>query len=157
MNIRKAVASTLTAGLVRARKRASSPILRLLLLLTVPAHSEPARLLTHDGSAMTLSVNGDDLEISYLEVPAALREIGVASGTPLVRGHWDGKVLNGEAFAFSPGCPPIGYPVRGVVDFQGSLVVIGPGSGVMRRSHAGLERVPRSSGLTHRNRLHRCE
>lgn len=75
---------------------------------------------------MTLSVNGDDLEISYLEVPAALREIGVASGTPLVRGHWDGKVLNGEAFAFSPGCPPIGYPVRGVVDFQGSLVVIGP-------------------------------
>lgn len=75
---------------------------------------------------MTLSVSGDDLEISYLEVPPALRELGVVSGTPLVRGHWVGKVLNGEAFAFSPGCAPIAYPVRGMVDFAGSLLVIGP-------------------------------
>lgn len=105
---------------------AHAPMGVLLVLLTMPAHAEPARRLIHDGSAMTLSVNGDDLEISYLEVPPALREQGVTPGTLLVRGQWDGMIFTGQAYLFATGCPPIAYPVRGVVDRANSLVVIGP-------------------------------
>jgi hypothetical protein len=97
-----------------------------VLLALLPAHAEPARRLIHDGSPMTLSVTGDDLEISYLEVPAALREQGVTPGTPLVRGQWDGMIFTGQAFLFAAGCSPIAYPIRGVVDRANSLVVIGP-------------------------------
>jgi hypothetical protein len=98
----------------------------LALLLTMPARAQEPRLMSYDGTAMTLSVTGNELEIAYLEVPVALRELGVASGAPLVRGHWEGLMLVGEAYAFAPGCAPMPYPVRAVVDLSGSLVVIGP-------------------------------
>lgn len=75
---------------------------------------------------MAFNQTADGIEIIYVEVPPALRDAGVTTGTTLVRGKWDDTVLVGEAFAFHKGCPPIAYPVRGVVDRSGALIVIGP-------------------------------
>ena len=92
------------------------------------ARAEPAPMLvTHDGLSMTVSrTGGEDIEIAYVEVPPALREIGVSSGAVLLRGTWENTVLVGEAFAFAKDCAPIPYKVRGIVDQSGALVVVGP-------------------------------
>jgi len=89
------------------------------------------RKIIHDGVEMTLTVEGDNLIIAYTEPPPALREIGVTSGQVLVSGTWtkrDPGALVGHAYMFSPSCPgtAIQYDVRGVVDANGSLVIIGP-------------------------------
>lgn len=82
----------------------------------------------HDGSQMRLTISPADqtLELRYTDPPAQLREIGVAPDTVLVRGHWVGAVLEGEAFVFSSNCQPIPYPVRGLVDLNSALVILGP-------------------------------
>jgi hypothetical protein len=90
------------------------------------AHAEPARLVVHDGLTLALSHTGDGIEISYIDVPAVLRELGVQSGQVVVRGKWDDTILVGEAFVFARGCAPIAYPIRGVVDRSGALILIGP-------------------------------
>ena len=84
--------------------------------------------LTYDGAAMTLTrLAPNGLKISYAEVPAALRELGVVEGTVLLQGQWDDDyVLEGEAFMFAPGCAPIPYPIRAVVTVARTLLVIGP-------------------------------
>jgi hypothetical protein len=96
------------------------------IALASSAQAEPARLLRHDNTSMTLSRTANGIEISYAEIPPALRELGVGTGTVLVRGKWDDTILVGEAFTFQKGCPPISYPIRGVIDRSGALIVIGP-------------------------------
>lgn len=101
----------------------------VLLCAIVTAHAEEARKVTHDGAEMTLTKFGDNgLEIAYgIDIPAPLRELGVMTGTVLVRGNWDDKTLVGEAWAFSPDCKAgVSYPVLGVVDYDSTLVVFGP-------------------------------
>jgi hypothetical protein len=75
-----------------------------------------------------MTKSGDSgLEIAYsTAVPAELRELGVTAGTMLVKGQWEDKILVGEAWAFSPECKSVSYPILGVVDYGGALVVFGP-------------------------------
>jgi hypothetical protein len=94
------------------------------LLCATCAHA--ARTLTYDGSAMGMNNSGDEIEIVYTEVPPMLRELGVVPGQRLLHGKWEDTILVGEAYAFAKGCAPIAYPVRGVVDRSGALIVIGP-------------------------------
>ena len=100
----------------------------------------------HDGAQMRLVVSPADqtLELRYTDPPAQLREIGVAPDTVLVRGHWENTVLVGEAFVFSPNCQPIAYPVRGIVDLNSVLVVMGP----IPIRHPGLRGRPARSGMS---------
>lgn len=97
-----------------------------MLVSMALAQAEPARRVMHDGIAMAMSRTTAGIEISYIEVPADLRELGVKSGAVLVRGQWDDTVLIGDAFMFARDCAPIAYPIRGVVDRSGALVIIGP-------------------------------
>ena len=85
-------------------------------------------ILVHDGAAMTLTrLPPNGIQIRYVDVPAALRELGVVEGTVLLQGQWDDDyMLEGEAFVFAPGCAPIAYPIRGVVTVARSLLVVGP-------------------------------
>jgi hypothetical protein len=100
----------------------------LLLCGVLSAQAEEARKVTLDGVEMSMTRAGDNgLEIAYgTDVPVALREVGVTTGSLLVRGSWEAGVLIGEAFAFAKDCAPIAYAIRGVVDYGGSLVIIGP-------------------------------
>ena len=95
-------------------------------LLIGPAAAEEARVF-HDNMELK-AIGGQDnkLEISFIDpLPPALREIGVTAGQVLVRGRWVDNILEGAAFVFGPGCARE-YPVRGVVDVVGDLIVIGP-------------------------------
>src|SRR5215831_2211932 len=108
--------------------RGTTVVIALCLATTAQAEEATMRKVIHDGTDMTLRVNGDDLSIAYLEPPAQLREIGVENGQVLVAGTWtrrDPRVLIGHAYAFAPGCVPLEYEIRGVVDQNGSLVVLG--------------------------------
>jgi hypothetical protein len=105
-------------------------LIALLLLMTI-AHAEEVKRLqvTHESEPMTLVVQPDStIEISYITLPPLLREVGVKPGQILVQGKWTDRdnVLEGQAYAFVHGCEPIPYPVRGVVNQTGVLVVIGP-------------------------------
>jgi hypothetical protein len=109
--------------------------MKLKTLLTVAAlttaaaaasHAATPRTLTHDGTSMAMSNTDDEIEIIYSEVPPALRELGVVPGTRLLHGKWEDTILVGTAYVFAKGCAPIAYPVRGVVDRSGALIVIGP-------------------------------
>jgi hypothetical protein len=104
-----------------------APIVVALCLVTVPVRAEE-RKVVHDGTEMNLTVSGDDLTIAYGTPPTELREIGVVDGQVLLQGTWTRRdsVLVGTAYAFAPNCPPISYSIRGVVDYNGALVVIGP-------------------------------
>jgi hypothetical protein len=76
---------------------------------------------------LTKATNGQGIEIAFgADVPPALRELGVTTGTMLVRGQWEDDVLIGEAYAFSKDCKPISYAIRGVVAYGGTLIVFGP-------------------------------
>jgi len=97
--------------------------------LVTSAHAQEARKVLYDGVEMQMTVSEDALTIAYKEPPAQLREIGVADGQILVEGTWTRRepgILVGNAYAFKQGCPPIRYDVRGIVDYNGALVVIGP-------------------------------
>ena len=102
-------------------------LILLLCTLASVALAEEARTVIHDGTVMMLSRVGDGLEIAYgADVPPELRELGVTAGTLLVRGKWNEDVLVGEAYAFSPECKSIAYPIRGIIDRGGALIVVGP-------------------------------
>lgn len=98
----------------------------LLLVLCSGAASAQDRPVTYDGEPMTASVHGDSIEIRYVNPPVGLRELGVTPGTVLVRGQWEEGIFTGDAFIFAPACPPVGYPVRGMIDNNGALLVLGP-------------------------------
>ena len=96
------------------------------LLCATCAHAATPRTLTYDGAAMGMNNSGDEIEIIYSEVPPMLRELGVVPGQRLLHGKWEDTILVGEAYAFAKGCAPMAYPIRGVVDRSGALIVIGP-------------------------------
>jgi hypothetical protein len=100
----------------------------LLLLLASVAHAEEARKVWHDATEMVLRRADDNgIEIAYgADVPQALREIGVTTGTMLIKGQWEDDILIGQAWAFSKDCGPISYAIRGVVTYGGALIVFGP-------------------------------
>jgi hypothetical protein len=114
------------------RSRSSGSIVEAIALLIVLASSsgagaEERRPVTYDGSPMRVVVSDDaGLELRYIDPPALLREIGVKPDAVLVKGHWERDTLVGEAFVFPPGCPPIAYPIRGLVDAFAALVILGP-------------------------------
>jgi hypothetical protein len=97
-----------------------------LLFPSLVLAEQAQRRVTFGGATFALTVLNGGLEISYLEPPAMLREIGVTSGTLLARGRWRGETLEGDAFVFGQGCSPIAYPIRGVIESGGALVIIGP-------------------------------
>ena len=109
--------------------------LLLLVLWPAAALAQERRALL-DGAPMVVTVDGDSIEVRYAEPGAALRELGVTPATPLVRGRWVGGIFTGEAFVFAPRCPPIGYPVRGMVDSGGALLVLGPAPSAVKDCRA---------------------
>jgi hypothetical protein len=97
----------------------------LLIAISTSAHAaapEP-RIVTHNGSVMTLQVLGDDIEIRYL-VPRP--GLGVAPNTLLLSGRWNGPVLNATAVVFAGPCGAFPYAVTGGIDGFGNLVLEGP-------------------------------
>lgn len=100
----------------------------VLLLLVTSAHAEAiSRTVMHEGATYGLDVVDQKLTITFLEPPADLREFGAARGMILLQGKWSPMgVLEAEAYAFAAGCAPIPYPVRGIIDQAGQLIVIGP-------------------------------
>lgn len=98
-----------------------------LIMWTMAVQAEEARKVIHDGTEMAMTKTADGLEIVYgADIPAELRELGVTPGTMLIRGRWEESTLVGEAWAFSADCKSVAYPVFGVVDNAGALVVFGP-------------------------------
>jgi hypothetical protein len=97
-----------------------------LCLLATPCAAQETRHALYDGTTLAVVAGDNTLELRYIVPPAILRELGVEVGTPLVRGRWDGPVFTGDAFMFTKDCPPIAYPVRGMIDLAGAFVVIGP-------------------------------
>jgi hypothetical protein len=95
-------------------------------LCLAPCHADELRVF-YDAIEMKAITQQQDrtLQIQFIDPPVTLREIGVAAGQPLVRGKWVEDVFEGVAIVYGPGCARE-YPVRGVVDQLGDLVVIGP-------------------------------
>jgi hypothetical protein len=98
-----------------------------VLLLVAAAHAQTAHTVMHEGATYAIDVADQVLTITFLEPPADLRELGAVRGGLLVKGKWTPYgVLEGDAYAFAPSCPPIAYPVRGIVNQASELIVIGP-------------------------------
>ena len=110
-------------------------LLLMFALWSVAASAQERRVIL-DGEQMTATVTGDRIEIRYVSPPVALRELGVTPDTLLVRGQWEGGIFIGEAFVFAPACPPLAYPVRGMVDQVGNLLVLGPAPSAIKDCQA---------------------
>ena len=79
-----------------------------------------------DGVALTITANGDHLDILYIDPPVLLREAGAKKDSPVLSGEWVQGVLVGDAYVYAPNCGAISYPIRGVVDAFDNLVIVGP-------------------------------
>lgn len=88
------------------------------------AQRESAVML--DGDLVTVIATGDRLEVLYIEPPVLLREAGAVKGSPVLKGNWSEGVLIGNAYMYAPGCSPISYPIRAIVDANLNLIVVGP-------------------------------
>jgi len=75
---------------------------------------------THNGSAMTLSANGDDLKFYYRQPRAGMIAEGVKSGTLLFSGQRAGDRLIGTAYVFDRRCPA-GFPYQVGGDFLNGM------------------------------------
>lgn len=96
-------------------------------VMVTAAYAETARTVMYDGTVYAFEVADQTLTISFIDPPVDLRELGVTRGNVLLQGTWQPSgVLEGDAYVFAPHCPPIAYPVRGIVDQSGQLVVVGP-------------------------------
>lgn len=84
--------------------------------------------IVHDGIAMTLKRQGEGrIEIVYAEVPVQLREVGVQKGTILVSGQWGpDQIMTGSAYMFTKECGPLPYSVRGMIELDNTLTIVGP-------------------------------
>lgn len=69
----------------------------------------------HNGSAVSLIVNGTSVEIRYRAPRQGLSEI-VEAGDLLFKGSIEGGRLKGNARVFKPGCNPVEYEVSGPFD-----------------------------------------
>jgi len=97
-----------------------------VLLFGFSEASAEERSATYDGIPMSVAADPEGVEIRYSDSPPpSLRETGVLPGSLLVKGIWENKILIGEAFVFSKGCPAIPYPIRGLIDLGRDLVVLG--------------------------------
>jgi hypothetical protein len=97
------------------------------VFVPVAAPAPPPRaMLVHNGSLMELAaLPGGLIEIRYVEPRPGLWEVGVRPGTALIRGRWNGPVLNAQAFVYSF-CGPTPYPVSGGIGPGNVLTLTGP-------------------------------
>ena len=96
-------------------------------LPVVPPDLAPPMLATHNGSLMEVTpLDGNRVEIRYVDPRPGLWAVGVRPGTVLIRGQWIGDRLEATAHVFSAGCGPIPYAVAGGVDPNGVLTLGGP-------------------------------
>jgi hypothetical protein len=80
----------------------------------------------HNGSLMNVFTRADLVRIEYLQPRPSLAAIGVIPGTVLLTGQWIDRELVATAVVFPPGCPATPYAVRGTVDANEILTVVGP-------------------------------
>jgi len=74
----------------------------------------------HNGSTMSVVVQGNDITILYAAPRKGMMDEGVRSGTILFRGRMSGTRLTGTSFVFDRRCAkPIPYPDRGEVSDDG--------------------------------------
>ena len=98
-----------------------------LVMIATSALAADEKRVIYDEMPMLARFDIDrSLSIRFIDPSAMLREIGVEPGEALIEGRWIGAVFEGNAFLFAKGCKPIPYPVRGVVDLNGVLMVLGP-------------------------------
>jgi hypothetical protein len=87
----------------------------------------PTSTATHNGSLMNVYELRGRMEIRYADPRRGLANIGVTSGTLLIKGVWiTPEKLQGTAYMFTSGCPALPYPVKGVVDRFGNILLSGP-------------------------------
>lgn len=78
------------------------------------AHAETDQFTAwHNGSKMTVSIDGSYVEIRYQRPKRSLRKHGVRNGTVLFSGELRGRNLEGDAKVFRRGCDPESYWVSG--------------------------------------------
>jgi hypothetical protein len=94
-----------------------------LWLLISPASAGELHYANHNGSLMSVETNRGGTIIRYVQPRPNLWSWGVAPGTLLFSGSWQGPVLVGTAYVF--GCGPIPYTVSGAPDPAGVLVLRG--------------------------------
>jgi len=80
----------------------------------VRAHAQTDQYTAwHNGSKMTVSIDGSYIEIRYTRPKNSLRKHGVRNGTVLFSGELRGRNLEGDAKVFRRGCDPETYWVSG--------------------------------------------
>jgi hypothetical protein len=67
----------------------------------------------HNGSKIRWVSDGNSRQAYYLEPRPDLARLGIHPGQLLFEGYRRGNVIEGRAFTFKPGCPPLGFPVSG--------------------------------------------
>jgi hypothetical protein len=68
---------------------------------------------THNGSKIRWVSDGTSRRAYYQEPKPDLERIGIHPGQLLFEGHRRGSIIEGRAFTFKPGCPPLSFPVSG--------------------------------------------
>ena len=90
--------------------------LGLVLLSAGPARAaETAVSLWRAGElTLRLETRGDGRQFVVEDIPHALgRRMGIAPGAILWQGQRRGETLDGEAFRYDAGCPPLPYAMTG--------------------------------------------
>jgi hypothetical protein len=102
--------------------------LALFAMSSTAATAAAERLVTHNGSIMTVTMEPDGIvTINYLNPKPSLRAIGITPGTLLVHGRWDHgtRTFHGVAHVYGE-CGAVPYAVTGGIDPNESLVLTGP-------------------------------
>jgi hypothetical protein len=68
---------------------------------------------THNGSKIRWVSDGTSRRAYYAEPRPNLERIGVHPGQLLFEGHRLDSMIEGRAFTFKPGCPPLSFQVSG--------------------------------------------
>jgi hypothetical protein len=103
----------------------SIPVPAAVPVASPPPPPTARNLLLHNGSLMELiGLPAGMIEIRYVEPRPGLWGVGVRPGTLLIRGQWNGAMLNAQAFVFSF-CGATPYPVSGGVDLNNVLMLTG--------------------------------
>lgn len=98
----------------RTMQLAGLALVSALALLTSPAHAETDEYTAwHNGSKMSVTIDGSYVEIRYQRPKRSLRKHGVRNGTILFSGELRGRNMEGEAKVFRRGCDPENYWVSG--------------------------------------------
>lgn len=93
---------------------AATLLLSVSAMTTTPALAEVDDFTAwHNGSKMSVTIDGSYVEIRYERPKRSLRKHGVKSGTVLFSGELRGRRMEGEAKVFRQGCDPENYWVSG--------------------------------------------